>query len=92
MLSLDAFDLFPLMKLTKQIRKLADAKTTSEFFEVSINFHFGKQTPAKNFTKKYYSWNLENINLTCLLLLFESLSHRKSSYHSSVALVNLRCF
>ena len=53
MLSLDAFDfvLFPLMKLTKQIRKLAAAKSTSEFSEVSINFHFGKQTPAKNYTK-----------------------------------------
>ena len=65
MLSLDAFDLFPLMKLTKQIRKLADAKTTSEFSEVSINFHFGKQTQARNFTKDYCSWNLENINLKC---------------------------
>lgn len=50
MLSLDAFDfvIFPLMKLTKQIRKLPDARTTSEFSEVSTNFHFGIQPPAKN--------------------------------------------
>ena len=61
--SLDAFKFFPLMKLTKQIRKLADAKTTSEFSEVSINFRFGKQTQAKNFAKK--KGFLENINLTC---------------------------
>ena len=42
MLSLDAFDVCN-MKFAKQIRKLADAKTTSEFSEVSPNFHLGKQ-------------------------------------------------